>query len=348
MKRRQFSSPAALLRQAFAATVLLLLAALPAYARFGVLSFGAAPAASAYTDFCSQAGITCADAFSVRGRLVSSNTSPGTLTRFSDGATHTVVYTGANFKVNVADATSFCTGNGGTTTTLTYTTQYNDCGWSTIVSQTGSGCNPTQATGGHIPYFQVRLADGESAIAQASAGPATGAGIRWLYASGCTGVAGTGAKSLIVLTSNAYFSVCCGEFGPGEAPVGITSGSMFAGMLYTSAGLHYWFIDGEGGGTCASASTISASPVVDAVAIGTFGGAGNPLSNYWYNNTQTCTNSALGTPPSLNTQQGMNIGCSGDHTSCGPYFLRDMITIASDVSATGGLPAQIYSYMSAL
>jgi hypothetical protein len=306
-----------------------------------------------YIDFCSLPSVVggggCADAFSVRGRLVSSNTSPGTLTRFSDSATHNVVYTGSRFKVNVSDAASFCLGNGGTTSTITFSgissTQYNDCGWSTVVSQTGTGCNPTQSTQSNMPFFVVRSSDGESVIAQATQGNSvTG---RWLFTSGCTGIQGTGPKTLVELTSNAYFSVCCGLFGTGETVPHAVSGTMYAGFLFTSGGQGFWYIDGEGGGTCQHGSLpIPLSPVTNSVGIGTFGGSGNPLVNYWWNNVQTCTNDTF--QFTVNTQTGMNLGASGDHSVAGPYYFRDIVLLGWDTSTVAGLAYTIYNYMIAL
>ena len=41
----------------------------------------------------------------------------------------------------------------------------------------------------------------------------------------------------------------------------------------------------------------------------------------------------------------MVIGCSGDYTACGPMYFRGMIFLNVDASLTGGLPTQIYNYL---
>jgi hypothetical protein len=289
------------MRRRLVALAILLLIAIPASAELFLDRPLGGRGRFTYSDFCSQSEIVsgggCTYAFSVRGRLVSTNASPGTLTRFSDSATHTVTYAGPSFKVNVADATSFCLGNSGTTSTITVpnglsATQYNDCGWSRVVDQNGSGCKPTQATRTNMPFFQVRVVDGESALVQTIRGNSVTAsgsfGSRWLFATGCTKISGTGPKTLVELTNNAYFSGCCGLFGAGETVPHAVPGTMYAGAVYTTGGQHFWLIDGEAGGTCQhGSSAISVSPVIDSVGIGTFGGSGNPLSNYWWNNVQT-------------------------------------------------------------
>jgi hypothetical protein len=39
----------------------------------------------------------------------------------------------------------------------------------------------------------------------------------------------------------------------------------------------------------------------------------------------------------------MVIGCSGDESTCGNMYFREMIFLSNDVSAVSGLPTQIYN-----
>jgi hypothetical protein len=51
-----------------------------------------------------------------------------------------------------------------------------------------------------------------------------------------------------------------------------------------------WEIDVEGAGLCTAQSAISTNPVADGVGIDTWGGSGNSVGSYFYNDAQTATN----------------------------------------------------------
>ena len=104
---------------------------------------GSGAGGSAYSDFCSQsfATGTCSYVYDLDQRRVSTSTTPFHLTRLSDSAAFAASYTGSTFVTNAAAVITFCLGNGGTTTSETYSTQYNDCVYDTVPDQTGSGCD---------------------------------------------------------------------------------------------------------------------------------------------------------------------------------------------------------------
>jgi hypothetical protein len=215
----------------------------PGHAGMMIFGLGKAPT-SVYTDFCSQPDISCSYAFSVHQRLVSTNTIPATLTRISDGATFNLSYTGSTFKVNTAAAVTFCLANGGTTTAMSTpapgSVQYNDCGFSVIYDQVANAC--TLYAGGsstitpanvHLPLMQVRNADNELAIIQPTAYSGVSTSAKYLFNTGCNLLNGSVAKSLVTQSSNAFFSVCCGEQEKIENTLGTTvGGSMWAAIYY--------------------------------------------------------------------------------------------------------------------
>jgi hypothetical protein len=303
---------------------------------------------SSYSDLCSQTGISCVYAWSVVHRLNSASTDPFQLTRLSDNAVFEASYTGSNYIVNVAAATTFCLGHGGTTTsTSTYTT-YNDCSWTELYDQV-STCHLKPNTTKQWFPFRIWSADGYPALidpVQAGNG-ANSSTVPWLTATGCSAVAGGVAKSLIVRTNSTYPSNCCGQIGLNENasyPATIADGSMWSWLLYTP-GL-YVGADYEG----ASVSGIISSSPVDGVGIATFDGTaatgGTNLGNSFWNNVQVGTN--ITPSHAINTQSRVSIGCDGDQGFCGPVFMRDAIITSNDVSATTGLPAAIYNYLTNL
>jgi hypothetical protein len=317
-----------------------------------LLKRGGAISAS-YTDFCSMAFVsgTCTYAYDVQQRQVSTNTVPFQLTRLSDSSTHNAAYTGSTFTVNVSDLTTFCLGNGGTTTTLTYSTQYNDCVITTVYDQVGTGCDlvaggPSTLGTTHAPPLQIRLSDGKPAIIVAAQNPATSPSAKFLYnnSSACTSLDGTAAKTLVARGNNAYFSGCCGQYGKIEvapAPGNTPAGSMYSVGYYHNGASVLYAGDMEGGGICEAAGSILLTPVIDDVGViawsTTAGG-----SNIYYNNVQKgASPCAPFTTPA--TQQGMVIGCSGDYTACGPMYFQSMIFLNIDASLTAGLPTQIYN-----
>jgi hypothetical protein len=313
---------------------------------------GGGNGAVAYSDLCSQTNVPCVYAWSVTHRLNSTNTDPFQLTRTSDSAVFEASYTGSNFVVNVSAATTFCLANGGTTTTTATYTQYNDCTFTDLYDQKGT-CNLLALETNKRPPFKTWLADGFPVIIQTTVSNGTvGATTGWLTGFGCSAVAGAAAKSLIFYTNSTYGSLCCGQFGFGEngsgsnptRPIPIVSGSMLAQFWFTGspvpAGSTNYNYDDEGGG--GGGRTFVNSTPVSGVGVITYSGGTN-LINDWFNNIQGDTNF---TPlQTINTQSRVNLGCSGDLTSCGPYWFRDMAVTSNDVSAVGGLPTAIYTYL---
>jgi hypothetical protein len=176
-----------------------LLAATPIFAAtIPILLYSVNPS-GAYSDFCSQANISCAYAWSAHQRLVSTNTQPAQVTRFSDKATLQLSYIGSTFKVDASTLITFCLKNGGTTTVKIYSTQYNDCGWSVIYNQNGTGGDISQISTTHMPPVQIRISDGEPALIQSTTiGPASPPASKYLYATGCTLVTGAIPRSEII------------------------------------------------------------------------------------------------------------------------------------------------------
>ena len=313
---------------------------------------GAGGGAPAYTDFCSQSFIagSCTYVYDLGQRRVSTNTVPFQLTRLDNSATINASYTGSTFSVNVAALISAC---GGTTTALTYSTQYNNCVYTTVYDQTGSGCDlvsggPSALGTTHAPFFQVRLSDGAPAIIQSSQNPATSPAAKWLYKNGCTTLDGSVARTQVSIGNNAYFSNCCGQYGKIEtapAPGNVPAGSMWSVSYYHSGGNIDFGADIEGGGACTSATPITLTPVIDDISMTTYSTTAGG-SNTYYNNT--LLGGANCSPhSSIATQDGMVIGCSGDYTACGPIVFRGMAFLSVDASLTAGLPTQIYNYLTA-
>lgn len=335
------------------------------------LSFSVAPAlglllkggAAGYTDFCSQSFIagSCIYAYDLNQRRVSSNAVPFKLTRISDSATLNGSYIGGTFSVNVSAVTAFCVGNGGTTTAQTYSTQYNDCTYTTIYNQTGMGCdliagapyNLTSATA-HAPLVQVRTSDGTLAIITPGTGiagspavPYTSPAAKYLFSNGCTLADGGAARTLIGRGSNAFYgdvTHASGEYGRIEtnpAPGNVPSGSAMNTEFFVSGGFSDYDTDIEGGALCVAGSPFSTSPTIDVTGVITYSSTAGG-SNIWYNNSQTGpANCAPFT--TVNTQDGIVIGCSGDYTLCNNNYFRGMAILNIDASLTAGLPSQIYN-----
>ena len=325
---------------------------------------GGGGVAAAYTDFCSEGFVagSCTYAYDLEQRIVSTNTIPFQLTRLSDSATLNAGYTGSTFAVNVSALTTFCLGNGGTTTAETYSTQYNDCVFTTVYEQTGSGCDlvsggPSTLGTTHAPFLQIRTSDGLPAIiqqgqssAQTAAGwPATNNSAKWLYKNGCASLDGGVARTLVGRGNNAYFSTCCGQYGKIEtapAPGNTPAGAMYAVIFFDDGGMADYEADIEGGGVCSNPTTTTFSPIIDDVGVISYSataGGSNTFLNDTLLGTANCTpHSAIA------TQDGMVIGCSGDYTSCGPIYFRGMVFLNIDVTLTAGLHTQIYNYLAAL
>jgi hypothetical protein len=331
-------------------TALLLAALWLATPAVALLGHGGGGAAVTYTDFCSQGyvGGSCTYAYDVGHRRVSSNTIPFQVTRLSDSATFNAGYTGTNQLVNASALTAFCTGNGGTTTALTYSTQYNDCVYTTLYEQTGSGCDlvagaPNAIGTTHAPPVQIRASDGLPAIIQSSQAPSTSPSAKFLFASGCTTLTGTATRTLIAITNNAYFSGCCGQYGSIEsAPAtgNTPAGAMWSAIFYHNGATITFGVDIEGGGGCPTNTTTTLTPVIDSVGVITYSATAGGTNTYLAN---TLLGPANCVPfHTLTTQSGMVVGCSGDYTACGLMYFRGMIFLNIDASLTAGLPSQIY------
>ena len=315
-----------------------------------------------YSDLCSQANVSCAYSYSVVHRLNSTNTTPFIITRASDSATYNASYTGASYSVDVAAEEAFCLGNGGTTTVTTYYTTYNDCNFTTLYDQNGSGCDLVPPYAANKFPYRISPTDGYPIlIAPTEVGnPVTGQTFPWLSYSGavCSAVSGGVAKTMIVYTNNHYPSPCCGEQGLSEAgsgnpptfPITIVNGTMFSLNLYNGGavppGDTLIAIDWEGNGS-GTIETVNTPPIWG-VAIfaysGTVSHGGTNQVNDWWNNVQGDVNATPTISP-INTGIRMGIGCSGDVRACGAVAARDLIFTSNDVSATGGLPAAIYTYL---
>ena len=342
-----------MLRKWFLAA-LLCLAVAPASA-FLLRAAPGSSGVSTYTDFCSESYVSgaCTYAYDLDQRLVSTNTVPFQLTRLDNSAVINAGYTGSTFVVNVAALISAC---GGTTTTLTYSTQYNNCVYTTVYDQNGTGCDlvsggPSTTGTTHAPPFQVRLSDGLPAIIVSAQNPATSPAAKFLYQNGtpCSELDGSVARTEISRGNNAYFSGCCGQYGKIEtapAPGNVPAGSMWATMLYHSGSLVSFTADIEGGSSCASGALTTLTPVVDFVGLTTYSSTAAGSNQYFNNSLLSPANCAPASTP--NTQNGMVIGCSGDYTACGPIYFRGMVFLNVDASLTAGLPTQIYNYLSAL
>jgi hypothetical protein len=326
------------------------------------LTISVTAGASPYVDLCSQ--VSCAYAYSIHQRLVVSNTSPGTLTRFSDGATYTLAYTGPNFTVDTVSAEKFCLANGGTVTPGpgSFTMQYNDCGVSKIANQAvpvafGGSCDLVQTSPTSMPLFQVRLSDGEPELNEnediggvivSSGLPRPGS--RWLMnkvaapipVTGCALTTGGASRTLIISSSNQYFNTEGGRMGQVEDPTaGGPAGAMFAAIWWGPvAGAYNFATDVEADASCPA--PIPETPIADAIVLSTYSG----LQNTYYNGGQIATNCVPG--KKIQTGYGISIGCEGDKSHCGLYVFRDMVILSEDISATPGLPAAIYSYMKGL
>ena len=334
---------------AWLALNLLLASVLPAVGGMMLRGMGHAP--STYVDFCSTPNVNCAIALSIEQRLVA--TAPATayvLTRFSDSATQNIGYVGPTFKADTATAISFCTGNGGTTTNFTATpnyTQYNDCGISQINDQTANGCNPSQATQTHMAPFDVRSDGKPASIVNAQGGGESAPGSKWLSASGCTAPCpGAAARSAIIRSNNLAFSNCCGTLGGcAENTFSVVSGSMYVPAYYHAGAVTNFGADVEGGGGCVSNTPINFTPEADGVGLIAY--SGTNTTNTYYNNAligpANCTPAKT-----INSQTRFLIGTSGDGTSSGPLYWRSEVFTTDDVSATAGLPTQIYNYLAAL
>lgn len=313
-----------------------------------------------YSDFCSQANVSCVYAYSVTHRLNSTNTIPFVITRISDSATFNASYTGSSFAVDVAAEESFCLGNGGTTTVTTNYTTYNDCNITEVFDQV-STCHLTPPQTNKVFQFRTWNTDGYpillGTINQTDGN--VGVTVPWLHAGGCSALAGGVKKSIVAYTNNGFGSNCCGEFGlmedgvgnPPAFPITAVNGTMFAEISYTGSGIgpsHVLMAAIDCEGSCGTGGVnIATSPIVSGVSIGTFSGTagagGSNKFNTWWNNVQGDVNV---TPlQTINTQSRMSIGCDGDLTGCGPVAARDMILTSNDVSATGGLATAIYTYL---
>jgi hypothetical protein len=318
---------------------------------------------SGYVDFCSETFIAghCVYAFDVQQRMVSTNTVPFTLTRLSDSATHSAAYTGSSFAVNVSDLTGFCLGNGGTTSNVTdasgfVRTVYNDCVYTTVYEQAGSGCDlvaggPSTLGTTHAPVFSVRQNDNLPVIVNTASAVYTSASAKFLFKNGCTVLDGNVARTSISRGNNAYFSACCGFYGKVETypPAGLTpNGAMWSVSYYHNGANIDFGADIEGGGACGAPATtpINLTPVIDDVGVITYSATAGGSHTY-YNDMllgpSPCT--PFATP---NTQDGMVIGCGGDYNTCGPVYFRGMVFLNIDVSLTAGLHTQVYNYMVAL
>jgi hypothetical protein len=310
-------------------------------------------ARSSYSDLCSQTNVTCVYAWSVVHRLNSTNRTPFTLTRKSDGATYYARYVRTSYYVDVSAEETFCLDNGGTTTvTATYTT-YNDCTISQVNDQVAS-CNLTSLETNKLFPFRVTAADGYPVLLSTTRSNGNvGATQPWLTAYSCSAVAGNAAKSLITYSNNSRPSKCCGNVGLMEngsgpnptRPITIVDGSMFAQSWYSGgsvpSGRASFCADFEGGGSnCISG--LSNTPPIAGVGINTYSGGTNKY-NEFFNNVQGTANQ---TPDkTINTQCRVNIGCDGDLAGCGPVYSRDVIITSNDVSVTVGLPTTIYNYL---
>jgi hypothetical protein len=330
---------------------LLLLIAAPASAF--VHSSAGSLTAAAYTDLCSQSGLsgTCVYAFSVAHRLNSTNTVPFTLTRTTDGHTLNASYTGPNFLVNVSALTTFCLANGGTTTTVSVPTRsvtYNDCKVTEVFDQVGT-CNLTSLEANKLFPFVVDTPTGLPALlAYLTPAPAyVGATTRWLTGWDCSAVAGNVSKSMITY-SNSGYNIGTGLMENGDAPdptvrpIPVVSGSIFSSSWnFPSRGETYFGQDFEGGGGPGIPVVTVPSPIYG-VGVVTYNGPANVHTEFFNNTIGPIPNQVP--TQTINTQNRMNIGCAGDLTRCGITFFQDIAIISADVSNTPGLPRAICLY----
>jgi hypothetical protein len=339
---------------------LLLLIAAPASAF--VHSRAGSVTAAAYTDLCSQSGLsgTCVYAFSVAHRLNSTNAVPFTLTRISDGRTLNASYTGPNFLVNVPALTAFCLGNGGTATTVTTAptpyVMYNDCNFTTVYDQVGT-CNLTPPDSNNVFAFIVDTPTGLPALLGNYPKPALlGAKVQWLTGWDCSAVAGNVSKSMVTY-SNSGYNIGTGLMENGDAPdptvrpIPVVPGSIFSSSWgIPNAGGSNFGQDFEWGGGIPVPVVSVPGPTrppsgtkvaIYGVGVVTYNGQAN-VHTEWFNNTIGVPNQ---TPfQTINTQSRMNIGCSGDLARCGYTFFQDIAITSTDVSNTPGLPRAICLY----
>jgi hypothetical protein len=338
------------------------LCSLAAFSALALPLRGGSSTPPAYTDLCSTTGMSgnCVYAYSVVHRLNSTNTSPFTLTRISDSATYSAAYVGSAFSVDVSAETAFCLGHGGTTTVTTNYTTYNDCNVTEVFDQV-STCHLTPPQANKVFQFRTWNADGYpillGTINQTNGN--VGTTVPWLHGGGCSTVAGGVKKSIITYTNNGSGSNCCGEVGlmengtgnPPAFPITAVSGTMIAESNYTGSGIgpsHILMATIDCEAACGTTGVeINTSPIIQGVTVGTFSGTvatgGTNKFNTWWNNVAGDVNVTPG--QTINTQSRMSIGCDGDLLGCGPVAVRDMVITSTDVSATGGLPAAIYTYL---
>lgn len=118
--------------------------------------------------------------------------------------------------------------------------------------------------------------------------------------------------------------------------------SWYDNVILVPPGMAIYGVDWEGAGSNRYV-TVSKNPPVSGVGIITYSGSGTNKTSNWFNNVQG-DNNATPTEP-VSTQSRMTIGCDGDIQDCGPVMMRDLLYTSTDVSATIGLPAAIYNYL---
>ena len=140
------------------------------------------------TEVCSISGVVCAYAYSVAHRVVAGATRAFQLYNKTTTATQDIGFDGAG-KVDVASALIFC----GTVA---------NCAYKTIYDQTGSGCDPTQATAADMMTYQLNATNGnipEMRIAAHIDGRPGYPAVPGLYTvTGCSALPGDSAKTIIM------------------------------------------------------------------------------------------------------------------------------------------------------
>ena len=292
----------------------------PASAQVMMLGVGGGAAAAGAV--CSLSGVSCAYAYSVAHQVVAGATRAFQLYNKTTAATQDIGFVGG--KADVAGALTFC----GTVA---------NCAYETIYDQTGSGCNPTQATAADMMTYQLNAANGNLPVMINPARdnpttypPSAFPNIPSLYtATGCGALTGDSAKTIISVADNSLNSFCCGQVGLMENTVGVTHLAMFALAYYKPSSTLLYGPDTEDGGTNLYAIALP-PPTVRGIGFIAYFGSGSAAIDYNRSNLFTGT---LAQFP-LVTQSRMTFGCSGDATDCGPYTVEDFILTTGGLDAT--------------
>lgn len=295
-----------------------------------------------YTDLCSTAALsgTCVYPMSVVHRLASTGTSAMVLQRASDSTTLTVGFVTApngppaatlsgvaGMWVNRKAADNFCSGT--------------TCNVIKVISQDGSGCDPSQSgTAQQFPY-QISPVYGTPELWTSRNGATLANGL-YLTTSGtggfgggttdCPALKGTVPKTIIGYSNSSYPSQVGGEMGLMET-LGFEhddDGSMFAFMFCQTVsfcGPKSFGLDQENGGAWAEIP----NPPGDGVGIISFSGAAATFTASMSGNTMTVSGSpaVIGTiavgqrvvsvapntsPNTMITGLGTGTGGSGTYT----------------------------------